>query len=89
MTVPLVILAFCSLVVGAYFEWTGGFADFLAHTPSLAYRAAAPRTPSTTPESHTDWSAAIEHRRGAGRHRPGGVLLSGRSGAGDWPSVGC
>ncbi|MEX0979211.1 MAG: hypothetical protein WDZ48_10180, partial [Pirellulales bacterium] len=32
-----VILAFCSLVVGAYFTWTGSFASFLAQTPSLAY----------------------------------------------------
>jgi NADH-quinone oxidoreductase subunit L len=37
MTLPLVILAFCSLTVGAYFEWTGGFAEFLKRTPSLAY----------------------------------------------------
>jgi NADH-quinone oxidoreductase subunit L len=36
MTVPLVILAACSLLVGAYFEWTQGFARFLAGTPSLA-----------------------------------------------------
>ncbi len=41
MTLPLVILAFCSLTVGAYFEWTGGFADFLARTPSLAYQGLA------------------------------------------------
>ena len=39
MTVPLVILAVCSLVVGAYFEFTHGFANFLARTPSLAYLA--------------------------------------------------
>jgi NADH-quinone oxidoreductase subunit L len=39
MTGPLVILAICSLVVGAYFEWTEGFARFIAYTPSLAYRA--------------------------------------------------
>ena len=37
MTVPLVVLAFGSLTVGAYFEWTHGFAQFLAATPSLAY----------------------------------------------------
>lgn len=36
MTGPLVILAFGSLTVGAYFEWTHGFAGFLAATPSLA-----------------------------------------------------
>ncbi len=37
MTGPLMILALCSLVVGAYFEWTHGFANFIASTPSLAY----------------------------------------------------
>jgi NADH-quinone oxidoreductase subunit L len=37
MVVPLVILAFCSLVVGVYFEWTHGFAELLVRTPSLAY----------------------------------------------------
>jgi NADH-quinone oxidoreductase subunit L len=36
MTVPLVVLAFGSAVVGAYFEWTHGFVKFLAATPSLA-----------------------------------------------------
>ncbi len=36
MTWPLIVLALCSLVVGAYFEWTHGFADFLHHAPSLA-----------------------------------------------------
>jgi NADH-quinone oxidoreductase subunit L len=38
MTLPLVILAGCSLVAGAYFEFTHGFADFLQRTPSLACR---------------------------------------------------
>lgn len=37
MVVPLAILALCSLAVGAYFEWTHGFAHYLAATPSLAY----------------------------------------------------
>jgi NADH-quinone oxidoreductase subunit L len=37
MTVPLAVLAICSLVVGAYFSWTGGFNRLLAETPSLAY----------------------------------------------------
>jgi NADH-quinone oxidoreductase subunit L len=37
MTLPLMILAVCALVVGAYFELTHGFAHFLAQTPSLAY----------------------------------------------------
>jgi NADH-quinone oxidoreductase subunit L len=34
---PLVILAVLSLVVGAFFAWTGGFASFLAFTPSLTF----------------------------------------------------
>ncbi|HID76009.1 MAG TPA: NADH-quinone oxidoreductase subunit L [Planctomycetaceae bacterium] len=37
MTVPLVILAIGSLVLGALFWWTEGFAHFLAKTPSLGY----------------------------------------------------
>jgi NADH-quinone oxidoreductase subunit L len=37
MTGPLVVLAFGSLTVGAYFEWTHGFANFLKATPSLAW----------------------------------------------------
>lgn len=37
MVVPLAILAVCSLAVGGYFEWTHGFAHYLAATPSLAY----------------------------------------------------
>jgi NADH-quinone oxidoreductase subunit L len=37
MTMPLVILAFCALVVGMYFEFTHGFAELLHTTPSLAY----------------------------------------------------
>jgi len=53
MIVPLVILAVCSLVVGAYFEWTEGFAQFLAATPSLAYLGGA-----TGAASDEAWSAA-------------------------------
>jgi NADH-quinone oxidoreductase subunit L len=41
MTLPLVVLAVCALVVGAWFEWTGGFAEFLQRTPSLAYSGMA------------------------------------------------
>lgn len=36
MTVPLIVLAAGSAVVGGWFYATGGFADFLAATPSLA-----------------------------------------------------
>ncbi|NLS95190.1 MAG: NADH-quinone oxidoreductase subunit L [Planctomycetaceae bacterium] len=37
MTLPLVVLAVCSAVVGVYFELTHGFAEFLGQTPSIAY----------------------------------------------------
>jgi NADH-quinone oxidoreductase subunit L len=37
ITIPLTILAFCALGVGAYFEYTHGFVDFLLRTPSLAF----------------------------------------------------
>jgi NADH-quinone oxidoreductase subunit L len=37
MTVPLIVLAVCSVVVGIYFEVTHGFANFLGQTPSIAY----------------------------------------------------
>ncbi len=37
MTVPLRVLAVCSLVVGAYFTYTGGFVDFLSKTPQLEF----------------------------------------------------
>jgi NADH-quinone oxidoreductase subunit L len=37
MTVPLMVLAFGSLTVGAYFEWRHGLSHFLAATPSLAF----------------------------------------------------
>lgn len=45
MTGPLVVLAFGSLTVGAYFEWTHGFAQFLAATQSLAYLSAQAAEP--------------------------------------------
>lgn len=41
MTAPLVVLAFGSAVVGAYFVWRHGLADFLAATPSLGTLARA------------------------------------------------
>jgi len=41
MTLPLAILAFCALGAGALFDWHSIFANFLGHTPSLAYSAVA------------------------------------------------
>ena len=35
MTFPLVVLAFGSVVVGAYFAWTGSFDRFLANAPTF------------------------------------------------------
>jgi NADH-quinone oxidoreductase subunit L len=51
MTGPLIVLAFASLVVGAYFEWTHGFARFLEATPSLAYLAGS-GSPALASEHH-------------------------------------
>jgi NADH-quinone oxidoreductase subunit L len=48
MTGPLLVLAFGSVVVGAYFEWTHGFSRFLAATPALAMLA----EPSAQPAEH-------------------------------------
>ncbi len=59
MTLPLVILAFCALVVGAYFEFTHGFAEFLVRTPSLAYRGLARRRITGTSRMH--WRCGHEH----------------------------
>ena len=81
MTVPLVILAVCALVVGAYFEWTGGFADFWPHTPSLAYQRSAPAHGEHAGGSHTAGGRGLD-RRGPGRHRAGRVPVPGRSRAG-------
>jgi NADH-quinone oxidoreductase subunit L len=55
MTWPLVVLAAGALLVGAYFEWTHGFAHFLAQTPSLAHleRTAATAAPAAEAVSHT------------------------------------
>jgi NADH-quinone oxidoreductase subunit L len=44
MTFPLVVLAFGSAVVGAYFAWTGGFDRFLANTPSFMLPGTFPMT---------------------------------------------
>ncbi len=48
MTGPLLMLAFCALVVGGYFEYTEGFAEFIKTTPSLAYQLREPL--ATEPE---------------------------------------
>jgi len=45
MTVPLVILAICSLGVGAFFELTGSFERFLEDAPSVAYLTAGAEEP--------------------------------------------
>ncbi len=37
MLVPLIVLAACAFTVGWYFEFFGGFADFLVRTPSLSF----------------------------------------------------
>jgi NADH-quinone oxidoreductase subunit L len=52
MIVPLVILALCSLGVGAYFEWTGSFERFLAATPSLARLAEPAAEAARGSEAH-------------------------------------
>ena len=58
MTAPLVVLAFGSLVVGAYFEWTHGLSHFLAATPSLAYLAARETgLPELTAAQHSGMAA--------------------------------
>ena len=71
MTGPLVVLAFGSLVVGAYFEWTHGFAEFLAATPSLAYLASAADAAAAARPQHGD-IAVDEH----GRSRSSGIALA-------------
>ena len=57
MTVPLMVLAVCSLVVGAYFEMTHGFASFLGHTPSLAFQALQETWPHEAHVMHFDVAA--------------------------------
>jgi NADH-quinone oxidoreductase subunit L len=52
MTVPLMVLAFGATVVGAYFEATHGFAQFLAATPSLAYLPAEAQLATTEATEH-------------------------------------
>ena len=55
MTVPLMVLAFCSLAVGIYFELTHGFSEFIAYTPQLAYSGL--NALAFEPEFH--WDIAI------------------------------
>jgi len=62
MTWPLVVLAVCSLVVGAYFEWTGQFEHFLAQTPSLLGAGQVIETPGGEHASHLAvalWSTVV------------------------------
>jgi NADH-quinone oxidoreductase subunit L len=56
MTGPLVVLGFCSVVVGAYFTWTGDFAELLGRTPSLAYGPLAAQAAAAHAEHHTGLS---------------------------------
>ena len=51
MTFPLVVLAFGSAVVGAYFAWTGGFDRFLAATPVAGVPARADRQTTSRRDS--------------------------------------
>lgn len=57
MTWPLIILAVCSVVVGAYFELTHGFANFLGHTPSLAFTELVATWPEEARHIHWDIAA--------------------------------
>jgi NADH-quinone oxidoreductase subunit L len=57
MTVPLMVLAVCSLLVGVYFEMTHGFADFLGRTPSLAFEALRETWPHEQHVMHFDVAA--------------------------------
>jgi NADH-quinone oxidoreductase subunit L len=57
MTVPLMVLAVCALVVGAYFELTHGFANFLGRTPSLSFEALQETWPHDHRGMHFDVAA--------------------------------
>jgi NADH-quinone oxidoreductase subunit L len=48
------ILAVCALVVGAYFEWTGGFEHLLGLTPSLAMSTVQETWPEADRHFHID-----------------------------------
>lgn len=54
MTVPLIILAFFALVVGAWFEYSEGFAHFLGMTPTLAYKTVQDTLPDGKFVFHMD-----------------------------------
>ena len=56
MTVPLIILAVGAAGVGAYFEATHGFAEFLHHTPSLTFGHLVAEAHEV---EHFHWSVAI------------------------------
>lgn len=61
MLIPLVFLAAASLVVGAYFEWTHGFAELLAETPSLRLAGLPNEGPQAAMLSHgtVAWTTTI------------------------------
>jgi len=54
MVVPLMILSVFALGVGGFFEYTHGFANLLARTPSLAYSVAT----ATAHAEHFHWGVA-------------------------------
>jgi NADH-quinone oxidoreductase subunit L len=56
MTIPLIILAVCSLVVGLSFGPTHLFGDFLAHVPSLEFKPIA--NSAVEPTFHTEIALA-------------------------------
>jgi NADH-quinone oxidoreductase subunit L len=56
MTVPLVLLAVGTVVVGALLEWNGVLEKFLAQTPSISFLEAAAH--AADPEAGFDWAVA-------------------------------
>jgi NADH-quinone oxidoreductase subunit L len=58
MTLPLVVLAIGAAGIGWYFEWTHGFARFLAAAPSLAYLARPAAEHGAAAETPFNWGIA-------------------------------
>ncbi len=76
---PLVVLAAGSLVVGAYFEWTHGFAHFLGQTPSLCLTGLAQEGPRAEMISHSTVAVGSSLVALAGIGLAGLVYLGPRS----------